>query len=926
MKYKVVSESAQETPIDNQDNPFISYTSTDINETKRKANKLGSAYFLNFGGGYSKISTLDAPQNGSSLKHKGHMHGSSKYRVQRGPPKMLKRILKHLGKRKQVLTSFWMEHTVEKWKHTLLYLVFKAWVYVVQVKSKEEGRFIEMIKNMRGHTTKQWFERWVLFYQEQQKKKIKKNKEQAAIEQKLNLKMLELKSAEATSINNTLGQDIKYLKSDVENLTSDLESSNFENVQLRRTNAEISEKLEALNNMVSSEESSTPILLQGCKSSVISFVTNIEPQLQGKLRTVSIILSYLLKKWKKPAVSAWSNPLLLTPYLLQDNQIDEILLHNNNNNNNNSLTNMSKLETAMKKINCRAISMSWMEYHYHQQERKEFIKKKKRPIVMPDDVIDGYVWSVIIDSIIEDEMVETRGIKRKVWKMKRQRERVNVLISNFKKLGIYSATTLNSYVKFRDGTPSEHYAILAEVMRKYPGIKTNETDATSLMEDCTIARKSLKQIILLKEDLESAIANANALDFTNITNKAQVDSVYESLYCRIGPFEKQLKNEVQKVEEIEQSALKLLFSWPRWTNMWKSIVLDCSIYSKRALKYAEEAATNKTMEAKESKDGNNDGLSQIGNQKESDNILSPYSKISLQWLKALSPSLSFTEDDFIEIKNIIRLLSPSIHKMFQIYTGHLRDNLKNEKKTKSEQAASAEEETISYIQWWWMTRDFGLAKRFQGRLIEDIYSKSIIGDVDGSKTNMQNETVSIFSSCTKAQFTLSLIRMCSIIYTDQHPCDSLTHFVETYVEDIESNNVKNNSDIRQFSSQETVLNTIEEFELEIITFYQKYASVDVGKGIYAMDIEELIFFLKTLRFLNYRVHEKKIRQIFRELTGSISDCTQPMNEAITYIQFLLLLIVVFLIDEPNPFEERHVSFKKWIISKFKIEVKANANM
>ena len=114
----------------------------------------------------------------------------------------------------------------------------------------------------------------------------------------------------------------------------------------------------------------------------------------------------------------------------------------------------------------------------------------------------------------------------------------------------------------------------------------------------------------------------------------------------------------------------------------------------------------------------------------------------------MSPSLSFTEDDFIEIKNIIRLLSPSIHKMFQIYTGHLRDNHKNEKKTKSEQAASAEEETISYIQWWWMTRDFGLAKRFQGRLIEDIYSKSIIGDVDGSKTNMQNETVSIFSSCT----------------------------------------------------------------------------------------------------------------------------------------------------------------------------------
>ena len=117
MKYKVVSESAQETPIDNQDNPFISYTSNDINETKRKANKLGSAYFLNFGGGYSKISTLDAPQNGSSLKHKGHMHGSE-ISCTTWTTKDVETILKHLGKRKQVLTSFWMEHTVEKWKHT----------------------------------------------------------------------------------------------------------------------------------------------------------------------------------------------------------------------------------------------------------------------------------------------------------------------------------------------------------------------------------------------------------------------------------------------------------------------------------------------------------------------------------------------------------------------------------------------------------------------------------------------------------------------------------------------------------------------------------------------------------------------------------------------------------------------------------------
>merc|ERR1711991_731266 len=112
-----------------------------------------------------------------------------------------------------------------------------------------------------------------------------------------------------------------------------------------------------------------------------------------------------------------------------------------------------------------------MEYHYHQQEGIQIIKKKTKPISIPEDVVVGYIWSVFFDAIVEDDIAEERGIRRQVWKIKRQRDRTNALLSNFKKLGIYAATTLNSYVKFRDGTPSAHYAILTEVMRKYPAIK-----------------------------------------------------------------------------------------------------------------------------------------------------------------------------------------------------------------------------------------------------------------------------------------------------------------------------------------------------------------------------------------------------------------------------------------------------------------------
>ena len=86
--------------------------------------------------------------------------------------------------------------------------------------------------------------------------------------------------------------------------------------------------------------------------------------------------------------------------------------------------------------------MAWMEYHYHRQQREQFVKKRKAPIVVPDDLIDGYVWSVLLDSVLTDEECDARGVKRHVWKLKRQRERVRELLQNFKKMGIFAAARI----------------------------------------------------------------------------------------------------------------------------------------------------------------------------------------------------------------------------------------------------------------------------------------------------------------------------------------------------------------------------------------------------------------------------------------------------------------------------------------------------
>ena len=78
---------------------------------------------LNFGGGFSSVSTKEKSSRQQLVKQKQISSTSSKYHVQRGPPKALRRILRHLGKRKQVLSSFWLEHTVEKGNFRFVFCV-----------------------------------------------------------------------------------------------------------------------------------------------------------------------------------------------------------------------------------------------------------------------------------------------------------------------------------------------------------------------------------------------------------------------------------------------------------------------------------------------------------------------------------------------------------------------------------------------------------------------------------------------------------------------------------------------------------------------------------------------------------------------------------------------------------------------------------
>ena len=902
MKYERAVSSRSNTEV--VENPFQSFVNTNVSDMKRKATRLGDQYMLNFGGGFSKVSTKEKSTR-QELGQKQRSSTSSKYHVQRGPPKALRRILRHLGKRKQVLSSFWLEHTVEKWKTSVLYFVFKAWVYVVKVKSKEEGRFIQIIKNMKGVSTKKYFERWVSFYQGEQKDKIKKNKEQAAFQQKINLEMLEVKSAEAISINQTLSTDIKYLKGDIESLSYNLQDVNVQNAALQKHNHDMTDKLKKLHDMINSGESSTPMLLQGCKSSARSFEIHIKPQLECKLDVVTTILSYLSDE-KSIFGFRWQNPLLLAPCISRIEEYKSDAYEN-------KFIDFCNDETALDSLHCRTVTMAWMEYHYHKQQRNEFVNKRKAPIVVPDDLTDGYVWSVLLDSVLTDEEGNACGFKRHVWKLKRQRERVRELLQNLKKLGIFAAAELNSYVKFSSSSMAQQFNILVEVMRKYPALDMDKSKLKSLEAECLKAQKSFTQVNLLKSELDRAIQSSEKINFATIGIQAEADTAYDSLVNRVKPFESMLRQQVKSIESLEIRSIKLLFSWPRLTNLWNKIVLNASIYSKRATEYAEGAAlhtdTNEEKASSEVSTGSHDDM-------ESGNILFSYSKLLFSDITNVYPNIKFVETDLLELQSHVRLNAVQIHKIFCTYlrSGKTKDLTKHSD-SQSDNTTSTEQ-SLTYLQWWWFVVEYGFRQIFASTLFQHIFYQSICHT--HKHYRISSDDVSIFSTCSKADFTLTLSDICSRLYPNQHPCESFPKFMEEFlIEDNPTNYVCfHKSEIFCFSDDEQILSIFDEHEISIKLAFKKYASFNANSCL-VMSIGDLLAFLEGFDVLSYRIHEKLVRRIFREITGSISNCSFSIDEEITYIQFVLVIVAVFLVDESDPFKSRHKSWKSWITSKFK---------
>ena len=326
--------------------------------------------------------------------------------------------------------------------------------------------------------------------------------------------------------------------------------------------------------------------------------------------------------------------------------------------------------------------------------------------------------------------------------------------------------------------------------------------------------------------------------------------------------------------------------------LWNKIILDASIYSKRAAEYAEEAALHTgtdDIEDEARSELPTDGHDEM----KSGHILFSCSKLLFGDITSVYPNIKLVETDLLELQSLVRLNAVQIHKVFSTYLSSLstKDFTNDSNNRNQNDNAMPKKEALTYLQWWWFVVEYGFRQMFESSYFQHIFYQSICH----TRNHISSDDVSIFSTCSKADFTLTLLHICSRLYPKEHPCESFPKFIEEFF--IEENATDyvcfHKSEIFCFSDNEQLLSIFDEYEMYIKVTFRKYASFNANKCL-VMHISDLLAFLKEFDILSYRIHEKLVRRMFREVTGSISKCSSSIEEEITYVQFVLVIVALFL--------------------------------
>ncbi len=903
----------------NGGNPYECFVSANVAGTRQAAKNMTSkGYILSAGGGYTSLVPGSAFVQTPIKVKKGHRRltqSTKGFRAQKGPPKTLGRILKRLAKKKDTIATFWMDHTVSKWKHTFMLLVLRAWRFVATQKHREEEKVLTIINHVRGNGVRHWFSLWVRFMQGSQRTSLKEKRKKMSLDLMKNLRDLEMKQADAMHINTTLEKDLEFAEKEVQILKGKLLVSQKHERQLEVEHKLDSQKIESMEKVFQNEETSTPMLVQRCKASVKIFDVNIGPVCVKQVEEASKILTYLVQRNNSP--NPWLDIVRLVPFVEVETGADQKSFTGSGGDL--SIKDEQGLESLFQSISPRTFATAWINFHFSRLQNRFMDDSASARIVrkIPDDLMDGIVWSAVLDSVVDPALGEKTKYKRNVWQKTRERERVRELLSNFKKLGIFSASKLRTAVLFKKGSPGEHFAIVEEVMRKFPALHMDASEAVEALALCKVVQKRISDLLFIRRQISNAVTNASKIDISTEAGKKKVENMFDELDGRASSFERNMHIVVEQVGEICSKSTHMLAAWPHALNLWSEGVLSTSIYSCRVLLIEQGREVEGNGLAMEGTRSTTDsGMEDSSTFSDNPNgaHLRRFSKIPKSRLQNITTSICLTREDYKEIEAMLRLQSPNFAKLFIYYSAYLNNSGPAQNQTGPESAKDPLDSAVSLMQFWWMLVDAGMVRRLPADVLLGCFSRA--------KQMLGDEAVSFGNSnaLSRTEFAEAVVRLSWALFPGNYLSDS----VPTLLDEILSNEsmfpaVPSYSRLREFSLSPTFLKILEGHESSLFDQFTDYANQTTERHGCLMTANALVDYMKEKNAINVRVTERFVRLGFARTTAHLphSGFTRhPDSEmgvlSITYIQFVHLFITFFLADEGDPYSPLTEAFDQWL--------------
>jgi hypothetical protein len=661
-------------------------------------------FVLQAGGGWASVD-LRRIHEGPALVPEGVIAvGKRRHVIQRGPPKAIARILHRLNRKRTIISRYFANQTVNKWKMTLLYMVFKAWAGITRNRNKSVQGMLAFIARARGRGARFWFEKWVHSHVTRRFENLKIAENKFNLEYRIKLLDVETKAMEAEQVNGLVAKDLRQTKETIESQLIDLERLMISKTELESKLEVALAELHRLQTLINS-----PDIYAGQRidAAVHEWNASSLAQFKDSLDMVGKMIKGLRKRsWQDARLAVHLNEDADTLALKRERdamKLANVFPSDDDDDDDEedgvaeaqtqadakqtaplaeeALAEQSPPQTSAKKGNPPAtVTTDSTPLQAAKQPRKLprnpatrgdralgllrrwfsiITIKPIEEISVPGDLRDGRLWARALNALARVPTFAAAFAKadynKKAASERRRKNRLAIVIRNLRRVGIYVPRLARTPTGFLEASDEVHLSIASEAMCKFPGVFCDAVPLREMerehvrLKDCWRMLLKLHEIIEARLEMQRQIENPVDIDEVYLEGlKKSAKKFFEAAVA----FRDDLAALAHKAHRLERS---------RKGNERRMLQVELSTSmedSNRLLKHVEELQDQRS--GRDEDDGDN--MSKEDELKD----MKRYCTIPFSWLNGRDPDV-LTQDIRDEIAVSLASLSVKARRLFRYY-------------------------------------------------------------------------------------------------------------------------------------------------------------------------------------------------------------------------------------------------------------------